>query len=205
MARNTKAKGKIVRRFGVNIYGNQKYDRLLRRKPAPPGEPKKKRVRQTEYGRQLNEKQKLKFAYGLSEKQFSNLFYRAKGMRGVTGENMLQLLERRLDNVVYRIGMATSRAQARQLVSHGHILHNGRKVTIPSAVVRAGDTIAVRERKATRDLVRRLMADNSSRPVPPWLSVSRDDLTAGVTVLPSRDVIPAVADDQLVVEFYAKL
>ncbi len=205
MARNTKAKGKIVRRFGVNIYGNQKYDRLLRRKPAPPGEPKKKRVRQTEYGRQLNEKQKLKFAYGLSEKQFSNLFYHAKGMRGVTGENMLQLLERRLDNVVYRIGMATSRAQARQLVSHGHILHNGRKVTIPSAVVRAGDTIAVRERKATRDLVRRLMADNSSRPVPPWLSVSRDDLTASVTVLPSRDVIPAVADDQLVVEFYAKL
>ncbi len=205
MARNTKAKGKIVRRFGVNIYGNQKYDRLLRRKPAPPGEPKKKRVRQTEYGRQLNEKQKLKFAYGLSEKQFSNLFYRAKGMRGVTGDNMLQLLERRLDNVVYRIGMASSRAQARQLVSHGHILHNGRKVTIPSAIVRAGDTLAVRERKATRDLVRRLMADNSSRPVPPWLSVSRDDLTASVTVLPSRDVIPSVADDQLVVEFYAKL
>lgn len=205
MARNTKAKGKIVRRFGVNIYGNQKYDRLLRRKPAPPGEPKKKRVRQTEYGRQLNEKQKLKFAYGLSEKQFSNLFYRAKSMRGVTGDNMLQLLECRLDNVVYRIGMATSRAQARQLVSHGHILHNGRKVTIPSALVRAGDTIGVRDRKATRDLVRRLMADNSSRPVPPWLSVSRDDLTAGVTVLPTRDVIPAVADDQLVVEFYAKL
>ncbi len=205
MARNTKAKGKIVRRFGVNIYGNQKYDRLLRRKPAPPGEPKKKRVRQTEYGRQLNEKQKLKFAYGLSEKQFSNLFYRAKGMRGVTGDNMLQLLECRLDNVVYRIGMATSRSQARQLVSHGHILHNGRKVTIPSAIVRAGDQISVRERKATRDLVRRLMADNSSRPVPPWLSVSRDDLTASVTVLPSRDVIPAVADDQLVVEFYAKL
>lgn len=204
MARNTKAKGKIVRRFGVNIYGNQKYDRLLRRKQAPPGEPKKKRVRQTEYGRQLNEKQKLKFAYGLSERQFSNLFYHAKQMKGVTGDNMLQLLEQRVDNVVYRIGMAASRSQARQLVSHGHVLHNGRKITIPSALVRPGDTIGVRERKTTRDLVRRLMADNSSRPVPPWLSVSRDDMTASVTVVPSRDIIPTIADEQLVIEYYAK-
>ncbi len=204
MARNTKAKGKIVRRFGVNIYGNQKYDKLLRRKPAPPGEPKKKRVRQTEYARQLGEKQKLKFAYGLSERQFSNLFYHAKRMKGVTGDNMLQLLERRLDNVVYRIGMAGSRSQARQLVSHGHILHNGRKVTIPSALVRPGDTIGVRRRKVTQDLVRRLMADNSATPVPPWLSVSRDDMSASVTVNPSRDVIPTIADEQLVIEYYAK-
>ena len=116
MARNSTAKGKIARRFGVNIYGNPKYDRLLKKKPHPPGEPKKGRVRQTEYARQLAEKQKLKWAYGLSERQFRNLFFKAKTQSGVTGHNMLILLERRLDNVVYRLGMATSRNQARQLV-----------------------------------------------------------------------------------------
>jgi small subunit ribosomal protein S4 len=204
MARNTTAKGKIVRRFGLNIFGNQKYDRLLKRKPNPPGNPKRGRVRQTEYARQLAEKQKLRWAYGLSEKQFSNLFYRAKGMKGVTGDNMLMLLERRLDNVVYRLGMATSRAQARQLVSHGHIMINDRKSTVPSVVVRPQDKITVRDRKPTRDLVRRLMADNSSRPIPPWLTVSRDDLSGHVEVNPSRDVIPTVAEEQLIVEYYSK-
>ncbi len=204
MARHETAKGKIVRRFGVNIYGNEKYDRLLKRKPKPPGEPKKGRVRQTEYGRQLVEKQKLKWAYGLSERQFSNLFYRAKAMKGVAGHNMLILLERRLDNVVYKLGMAGSRAQARQLVAHGHILHNGRKVTIPSALVRAGDEIKARERKATQDLIRRLLADSSSRPVPPWLTISKDDLQGSVTVLPTRDLIPTIAEEQLIVEFYSK-
>ena len=204
MARNSTARGKIVRRFGLNIYGNQKYDRLLKRKPNGPGNPKRGRIRQTEYGRQLGEKQKLRWAYGLSEKQFSNLFYKAKAMKGVTGDNMLALLERRLDNVVYRLGMATSRAQARQLVSHGHIMLNGRKLTIPSAVVRPADTVSVRDRKPTKDLVRRLMADNSSRPIPPWLSVSRDDLQGRVEVNPTRDVIPTIAEEQLIVEFYSK-
>lgn len=204
MARNTTARGKIVRRFGLNIYGNQKYDRLLKIKPNPPGNPKRGRIRQTEYGRQLAEKQKLKWAYGLSEKQFSNLFYRAKGMKGVTGDNMLMLLERRLDNVVYRLGMATSRAQARQLVSHGHIMINGRKSTVPSVVVRPKDSITVRDRKPTRDLIRKLMADNASRPTPPWLTVSRDDLSGHVEVNPTRDVIPTIAEEQLIVEFYSK-
>ncbi|MFW5741822.1 MAG: 30S ribosomal protein S4 [Spirochaetota bacterium] len=204
MARNSTARGKIVRRFGLNIYGNQKYDRLLKRKPNGPGNPKRGRVRQTEYGRQLNEKQKLRWAYGLSEKQFSNLFYKAKSMKGVTGDNMLMLLERRLDNVVYRLGMATSRAQARQLVSHGHIMLNGRKLTIPSAEVRPADTVSVRDRKPTKDLLRKLMADNSSRPIPPWLSVSRDDLQGRVEVNPTRDVIPTIAEEQLIVEFYSK-
>ncbi|MFP3960494.1 MAG: 30S ribosomal protein S4 [Spirochaetaceae bacterium] len=204
MARNEKAKGKIVRRFGVNIFGNEKYDRLLKKKPKPPGEPKKGRIRQTEYARQLAEKQKLKWAYGLSERQFRNLFYRAKSMKGVTGTNMLVLLERRLDNIVYRLGMASSRAQARQLVAHGHILLNGRKVTIPSAMARPGDTVSARERKATRDLVRHLMAENSTRAVPPWLSIEKDQLKGSVAVLPSRDLIPTVAEEQAVVEFYSK-
>jgi small subunit ribosomal protein S4 len=204
MARNSTARGKIVRRFGLNIYGNQKYDRLLKRKPNGPGNPKRGRIRQTEYGRQLAEKQKLRWAYGLSERQFSNLFYKAKAMKGVTGDNMLALLERRIDNVVYRLGMASSRAQARQLVSHGHITLNGRKLTIPSAVVRPADTISVRDRKPTKDLVRKLLADNSSRPVPPWLTVSRDELSGKVEVNPTRDVIPTIAEEQLIVEFYSK-
>lgn len=204
MARNSTARGKIVRRLGTNIYGNPKYDRLLKKKPGGPGEPKKGRVRQTEYGRQLQEKQKIKFAYGLSERQFRNLFQKAKAMQGVTGHNMLILLERRLDNVVYRLGMAASRSQARQLVGHGHILLNGRKVTIPSAVVRASDTVAAKGKKSTNDLLRRLLAENASRPVPPWLSLSRDDMVGIVSVLPTRDVIPTIAEEQLVVEFYSK-
>ncbi len=204
MARLTKAKGKIVRRLGTNIFGNPKYDRLLKKKPQGPGEPKKGRVRQTEYGRQLVEKQKLKFAYGLSERQFRNLFYKAKHMKGVTGDNMLILLERRMDNVVYRLGMATSRSQARQLVSHGHILLNNRRMSIPSALVRAGDTITMKERKATKDLVRRLLADNSGRPVPPWLEMSRDEMIGSVQALPTRDVIPTIAEEQLIIEFYSK-
>jgi small subunit ribosomal protein S4 len=204
MARLTKAKGKVVRRLGTNIFGNPKYDRLLKKKPQGPGEPKKGRVRQTEYGRQLVEKQKMKLAYGLSERQFRNLFFKAKHMKGVTGDNMLILLERRLDNVVYRLGMATSRAQARQLVSHGHIMLNDRPLSIPSAVVRAGDRITVKERKATKDLVRRLLADNSSRPIPPWLVMSRDDMIGSVQALPTRDVIPTIAEEQLVIEFYSK-
>ena len=125
-------------------------------------------------------------------------------MKGVTGDNMLMLLEKRLDNVVYRLGMATSRNQARQLVSHGHITLNGRKITIPSAVVRPQDTIAVRDRKPTKDLIRKLLADNSSRPVPPWLTVSRDEMIGKVEVDPTRDVIPTVAEEQLIVEFYSK-
>lgn len=204
MARNTKAKGKIVRRLGINIYGNQKYDRLLKRKPAGPGNPKRGRIRQTEYGKQLMEKQKLKFAYGLSERQFRNLFESAKRMKGVTGANMLILLERRLDNVVYRLGMATSRSQARQLVSHGHIHQNGRKVTIASALVSEGDTISVKDKKSTQDFVRGLLAENNSRPVPAWLAIDKDQMVAKVNILPSRDAIPTIADEQLVVEYYAK-
>ncbi|TVR05466.1 MAG: 30S ribosomal protein S4, partial [Spirochaetaceae bacterium] len=113
-------------------------------------------------------------------------------------------LERRLDNVVYRLGLAASRSQARQLVSHGHIHLNGRKVTVPSALVRASDVVASREKKATKDLLRRLLAENTGRPVPPWLSLERDGLVGTVTVLPTRDVIPTIAEEQLVVEFYSK-
>ncbi|MEX2442309.1 MAG: 30S ribosomal protein S4 [Alkalispirochaeta sp.] len=204
MARPSKARGKIARHLGVNVFGNPKYDRLLKKKPYGPGEPKKGRIRETEYARQLKEKQKVKFAYGLSERQFRNLFYKAKTMKGVAGHNMLILLERRLDNVVYRMGMAASRRQARQLVSHGHIHLNGRKVTIPSAMVRPGDQVSVKSKKSSEMLLRRLVSENSSRQTTPWIEVSADDLTGKVNMLPTRDMIPTVAEEQLIVEFYSK-
>lgn len=204
MAHLSKARGKIVRRLGINIFGNPKYDRLLKNKPYGPGNPKKGRIRETEYARQLKEKQKVKFAYGLSERQFRNLFYKAKAMKGVTGHNMLILLERRLDNVLYRMGFAASRQQARQLVSHGHFYVNGRKVTIPSALVRAGDVIAAKDRKSTEMLLRRLVAENSSRQAAEWMEVSPDDLKGTVSMLPTREMIPSIAEEQLIVEFYSK-
>lgn len=204
MAKPSNARGKMVRRLGVNIFGNPKYDRLLKNKPYGPGNPKKGRIRETEYARQLKEKQKVKFAYGLSERQFRNLFYRAKSMKGVTGHNMLILLERRLDNVVYRMGMAASRRQARQLVGHGHIHMNGRRVTIPSALVRTGDVISIKDRKSTEMLLRRLVAENTARQTAPWIEVSHDDLTGKVLSLPTREMIPTIAEEQLIVEFYSK-
>lgn len=204
MARNSTARGKIVRRFGLNIFGNPKYDRLLKKKPAPPGEPKKSRPRQSEYGRQLAEKQKIKFAYALSERQFRNVFEKAKHMKGVAGHNMLILLERRLDNVIYRLSMAASRAQARQLVGHGHIYVNGRRLNIPSALVRPGDVITIKERDASKELLRKNLAENNGRPVPPWLTLEADQLKASVKVLPTRDMIPTIAEEQLIVEFYSK-
>jgi small subunit ribosomal protein S4 len=194
----------MVRHLGINVFGNPKYDRLLKKKPYGPGEPKKGRIRETEYARQLKEKQKVKFAYGLSERQFRNLFYKAKTSGGVTGDIMLITLERRLDNVVYRMGMAASRRQARQLVSHGHVYLNGRKVTIPSALVRPGDLISAKDRKSTEMLMRRLVSENSSRQVAPWIEVSQDDLTGKVIALPTRDMIPTIAEEQLIVEFYSK-
>ncbi len=207
MARITKARGKIVRRLGINVFGNPKYDRLLKRKPYKPGVARKAKVRRgrvSEYGRQLIEKQKLRFAYGLSERQFSNLFYKARAMPGITGYNMLALLERRLDNVVYRLGMGVSRQQSRQLVSHGHIHYNGRKVSIPSIRVRPGDVITIAERKQTVDFIRSLLSENASRPIPDWLRMSRDDLRAEVLTIPVREQIPFVAEEQLVVEYYSK-
>ena len=204
MARLTKAKGKLVRRFGVNIFGNQKYDRLLKKRPSLPGNPKKGRPRVTEFGRQLMEKQKLKFAYGLSERQFLNVFKKAKTMKGVTGHNMLILLERRLDNVIYRLGMANSRAQARQIVGHGHIYMNGRKVNIPSALVKTGDILQVKPRESSKELLRGLIASNNHRPTPPWLSLQADELKGSINALPTRDMIPTIVEEQQIVEFYSK-
>jgi small subunit ribosomal protein S4 len=201
----TKARGKIVRRLGINLYGNPKYDRLLKRKSNPPGMDNSRRMRrkESEYARQLVEKQKLKFCYGLSERQFRNLFEKAKNMKGVTGDNMLSLLERRIDNVVYRLGMATTRPQARQLVSHGHILINNRRVDVPSIIVKSGDVITAKDRNSSKKLVRASLSHHD-HPMPSWLTVSEDEVSGKVERLPVRSDIPTVANEQLVIEYYAK-
>jgi small subunit ribosomal protein S4 len=204
MARNFTPKGKIVRRFGVNIFGNPKYDRLLQKRSTPPGEHGGKPSKLTEYGKRLKDKQKLKFCYGVSEGQFKNMFMKAKTMKGVTGHNMLILLERRLDNVVYRLRMASSRAQARQLVTHGHIQVNGRKVSIPSYLVYASATVSAIDTPKSRDVVRQLIADNQHRAIPEWLYLSEQEMKGHVHRLPAREDIPTIANEQLVVEFYSR-
>jgi len=204
MSKKSNAKGKIVRRLGINIYGNPKYDRLLKRKPSLPGAGKKaRRAKISEYGKQLIEKQKLKFAYGLSEKQFRNLFIKAKHVGGVTGDNMLVLLERRLDNIVFRLGMATSRPQARQLVAHGHILVNGKKLDIASYSVKNLDKISLVEKEKIRNVVVEVVAKNPNV-VPDWLVMAKDKLEGFVERMPVRGDIPTIADEQQVVELYAK-
>lgn len=205
MARNTKARGKIVRRLGVNIYGNAKYDRLLKKKPQKPGQEKGYRARGkvSDFGRQLLEKQKLRFSYGLSEKQFFNTFLKSKKLKGLTGDNMMILLERRLDNVVYRLGMASTRAQARQFVGHGHIRLNGKRSNIPSMVVREGDSIDVRDSEASRKIIRECLA-HGNQVMPAWLSIDGDALKGKVERLPYRTDIPTAANEQMVVEFYSK-
>ncbi len=202
MARLTKAKSKLVRRFGVNIFGNAKYDRILKRRPTSPGEPRKSRPRQTEFARQLIEKQKLKFSYGISEGQLRRVFNFAKTQPGVTGDNMLFALESRLDNVIYRLGMASSRSQARQLVSHGHFLFNGRRVNVPSIKVRVGDKVQVRSKKSSVDMLRRLIAENGNCTVPAWLE--RGDVSGEVVMKITRDMIPTIAEEQQIVEFFSK-
>ncbi|WP_028974617.1 30S ribosomal protein S4 [Spirochaeta cellobiosiphila] len=203
MNRKTRAKGKIVRRLGTNIFEQAKYDKLLKKKPSAPGTQTKRRAKISEYGRQLKEKQKLKFAYGLSEKQFVNLFKKAKKLPGQTGHNMLILLEKRLDNVVYRLGLASTRSQARQMVSHGHVVFNGKRHTIPSALVRTGDVIEMKKKESTQKMAREFMT-KVSRSLPSWLEFSEDDIKGTVVRDPFREDIPTVANEQSVVEFYSR-
>ena len=205
MARNSsrKAKGKIVRRLGVNVYGNPKFSRLLEKRPNAPGMHVRRKGRLSDYGVQLVEKQKLRFHYGLSEHQFRSVFVKAKNMPGITGDNMLILLERRLDNVVYQLGMAATRSQARQVARHGHLKINGRKASTPSQLVSAGDKISVKERESSRRMLHDALEANH-RTLPGWLAVDEKALEGLVTRLPERSDIETIADEQLIVEFYSK-
>ncbi|MFA5701314.1 MAG: 30S ribosomal protein S4 [Desulfuromonas sp.] len=206
MAKNFTPKGKIVRRLGVNIYGNPKYDRLLERRPTPPGDHgAARRGKPSDYARQLLEKQKVRFCYGLSEKQFRSVFAKAKAMKGIAGHNMLETLERRLDNMVYRLGMASTRAEARLFVRHGHYLVNGRKVNIPSALVDSGDVIEVREKSRKVEKIVEALDAVMRRGIPTWLELERDAFKGTVKTAPVRAEItsPAV-EEQLIVELYSK-
>ena len=198
-------RGKLVRKYGENIFGNSKYDRLLNRKPYAPGQQGQNRRRKlSNYGMQLQEKQKIKFMYGLLEKQFSLVFKRAERMKGETGTNMLQLLESRLDNVAYRLGFASSCPAARQLVSHKHFLVNSHIVNIPSYIVKPGDVIEVRDKSKKMDNIldsmRRIKGDMDL----PWLELDKAKMRGTFVSIPDRDEMQLTVNEQLVVELYSK-
>lgn len=175
----------------------------IERRPYPPGMHGRGRIRESEYLLQLREKQKAKRIYGLLEKQFRNLYQQANGQAGITGENLLQMLELRLDNTVFRAGYSASRNQARQFVRHGHVLVNGKRVTIPSYQVRRGDVVELGP-KAKSMIVIRHNLDTLDRAVPQWLEVSSADHKATVRDLPLRDQIDVPVREQLIVELYSK-
>lgn len=201
MARYIGPKTKIARRFDEPIFGP---DKDFSRRPFPPGQHGKNRKRKTsEYGIQLNEKQKAKYTYGLLEKQFSNLFKKAQAKKGITGEILLQLLESRLDNVVYRLGMARTRAAARQLVSHKHITVDGQVVNIPSYSLKQGQVVAVRERDKSMVVINdSLSGFNHSKY--PWLEWNEANMAGTFLHIPERADIPENIKEQLIVELYSK-
>ena len=205
MAKSQTPKGKLVRKFGENIFGNPKYDRLLNRKPYAPGQHGQgRRSKLSNYGTQLREKQKIKFMYGLLENQFRLTFEKAEKMKGETGTNMLQLLECRLDNVVYRLGFAPSRPAGRQLVSHKHFLINNKVVNIPSYTVKPGDVVEVRDKSKKMDLVlesmRRIKGDMDLS----WLELDKAKMRGTFVTVPDRDEMHLTVNEQLVVELYSK-
>jgi small subunit ribosomal protein S4 len=206
MARDTGPQCKQCRREGQKLF--LKGARCLtekcgvERRSYPPGEHGRGRVRQSEYRQQLREKQKARRYYQVLEKQFRGYYQKASRQPGVTGENLLRLLEQRLDNVLVRLGFAASRRQARQLVGHGHWLVNGRRVDIPSYQVRADDVISIRSGSAAGDVVR--SATELTAVVPPWLQADHDALTAKVLRVPERSEITAPVQEQLIVELYSK-
>jgi small subunit ribosomal protein S4 len=201
MARYTGPTSKIARKFGDPIFGPDKsYDK----KNYPPGQhgSNKKRRKLSEYGLQLREKQKAKYTYGVLERQFSNLFDKAQRSKGVTGEVLLQLLESRLDNVVFRFGISPSRAGARQLVTHRHITVNGDVVNIPSFSVRPGDVIGVREKSKSLEIIQNSLG--SRRTNVSWLEWDSASLSGKLINRPERDQIPETIKEQLIVELYSK-
>jgi len=202
MARYTGPTTRLSRRFGQHILGSGK---ALERRGYPPGQhgPKSRR-KYSEYAVGLNEKQKLRYTYGLLERQFRRVFEIAKQERGVTGERFLQLLETRLDSVVYLLGLARSRAAARQFVNHGHIRVNGHKVDIASYNVQPGDEIEVKNAPASRQMATRQLEENRIRNVPGWLNLSAENFKATVARLPAREEMEQGINEQLIVEFYSR-
>ena len=202
MARYTGPRVRISRRFGTAIFGASKY---LERRPYGPGvHGPKSRRKLTDYGMGLVEKQKLRYYYGLMEKQFRGVYERALKKRGVTGETMLQILETRLDSVVYNLGFGTTRAAARQFVTHGHVKVNGRKVNVPSYASKIGDVIEVPDNKVSRQLATKSMEGSTSRAIPEWLTVDREAFKGSIMRMPTKEDINPIANEQAIVEFYSR-
>jgi small subunit ribosomal protein S4 len=205
MAKSNIPKGKLVRKFGENIFGNPKYDSLLNKKPYSPGQHgQTRRRRLSNYGVQLREKQKIKAMYGVLERQFRNYFHQAEKISGETGTNLLQLLECRLDNVVYRLGLASTRAQARQLVSHAHFMLNNRKCNYPSASIKPGDVIQVRDRSRKMEKIMESMKRIKGDIELPWLELDKAKMSGTFLAVPERDEMALTVNEQLVVELYSK-
>jgi small subunit ribosomal protein S4 len=202
MARYTGPRVRISRRFGVPIFGPTKY--LERRNYGPGVHGPKSRRKTTEYGEGLIEKQKLKYYYGLLERQFRGVYEKALRRRGVTGEQMLQILETRLDNVVFHLGFANTRAAARQMVNHGHVAVNGRKASIPSYALKVNDVISVKNNNVSRQLATKNLEVAGSRTVPDWLSLNKEEIKGTILRIPTRDEIHPIANEQAVVEFYSR-
>jgi small subunit ribosomal protein S4 len=202
MARYTGPKTKKSRAFGESIFG---FDKAFERKKYPPGQhgTSKKRKQRSEYANQLQEKQKAKYTYGVLERQFRNLFVKAHAKAGVTGEILLQLLEGRLDNTVYRLGLARTRAAARQMVLHRHITLNGTISNIPSTTLRPGDVISVRGRSRNMDIVQGGVTNNDAHKFS-WLQWNPDKMEGVLLAYPTRDQIPENINEQLIVELYSK-
>ncbi|MDQ3191264.1 MAG: 30S ribosomal protein S4 [Bacteroidota bacterium] len=200
MARYTGPKSKIARRFRDPIFGP---DKALQKKNYPPGQHgvSKRRGKQSEYAIQLAEKQKAKYTYGILEKQFANIFDKASRSKGITGEILLQLIESRLDNVVYRLGIAPTRSGARQLVSHRHITVNGKVVNLPSYKLKVGDSIAVREKSKSLEAITNSIARGASYP---WLDFNSTTMEGKFLAIPEREQIPENIKEQLIVELYSK-
>ncbi|HYF47272.1 MAG TPA: 30S ribosomal protein S4 [Acidimicrobiales bacterium] len=205
MSRYTGPRSRVSRRLGVNIWGTKGEMVALERRPYPPGEHGRDRRRgnQSDYLLQLTEKQKARFTYGLTEKQFRRIYDEANRRQGVTGENMLRYLELRLDNVVYRAGWGATRPQSRQLVNHGKITVNGKRVDIPSYRVRKGDVVALSD-KAKKMIVVQWNRDVLDRVPPPWLETGAEGAQVTVRELPMREHIDVPVREQLIVELYSK-
>ncbi len=202
MARYTGPRTRISRRFGIPMFGPDKY--LERRNYGPGVHGPKSRRKHTDYGLGLLEKQKLRYFYGLMERQFRGVYEKALRRRGVTGEQMLQILETRLDNVVYHLGFAITRAAARQMVSHGHVKVNNKKVNVPSYSLKVNDVIEVRESNVSRQLATKNLELSTSKVVPDWLSLSKEAFKGTVLRIPTREEIHPIANEQAVVEFYSR-
>ena len=208
MARYTGAVCRLCRREGQKLFlkGERCYSEKcsVGLRGYAPGQHGQGRKKSSEYGMQLRAKQTARRFYGVQDNQFHHYFEIAERKQGITGDNLLRILESRLDNVVYRVGFASSRAEARQLVGHGHYEVNGKRVDIASYLLKAGDVVSICEKSRASEKIKAVVEANSARPVPEWIDVDRNNLSAKVIALPTREQIEAPVDEQLIVEFYSK-